>query len=151
MRFQQTKEIIEHTKAFHHQLQVFCQQVSAETEQERVKMLCDYIARHERNLERALDKYESDASDQILEAWFDAVPDLVTPSSLNKIDNLSELSTAEVLQIAIDFDDHLIVHYEHLAKNAMNKQLKIIFKNLLSMEEHEKRRMIRDALRLEDN
>ena len=151
MRFQQTREILEHTKAFHHQLQVFCQQVSAETEQERVKMLCDYIARHERNLERALDKYESDASNKILETWFDAVPDLVTPGSLANIKNLAKLSTAEVLQIAIDFDDHLIVHYEHLAKNAMNKQLKIIFKNLLSMEEHEKRRMIRDALRLEDN
>lgn len=151
MRFQQTKEILEQTKAFHHQLQVFCQQVSAETDQERVKMLCDYIARHERNLERALEKYESDASTKILEAWFDAAPELVTPASLVNLKSLSELNTAQVLQIAIDFDDHLIAHYEHLAKNAMNKQLKIIFKNLLSMEEHEKKRMVRDALRLEDN
>ncbi len=74
MRFEQTKDILEHTQQFYKLIADYYHLMSDQTHKPRIKMLLDYLSRHEKHLEKTLSEYEDSASEQVLNTWFQFSP-----------------------------------------------------------------------------
>ena len=50
MRFEQTKDVLEHARSFHQRISDFYHDLSDQTGQQRLKLLLDYMAQREQEL-----------------------------------------------------------------------------------------------------
>ena len=150
MRFQQTKDILDYARHFHKLIRQFYQRTSEAVDKNRLKLLLNYLAEHERYLEKSIAEYESTMPEKALKTWFP-----LSPCS-EKIDNLSSLldaqepSVDEIVALAIYLDDCLIETYRQLAESAETNTVKDVFRNLLELEKREKYKMVRDTERMKD-
>jgi rubrerythrin len=151
MSNEQTRDILEHAQQFHRQVSEFYDQLSCQSEKERIKMLLDYMSRHEQNMAQTLAAFEHSAPRHLLNACFkvglkfrpccDVVKDL---------DISSDMSVDEVIQMGLEFDDCLIAVYRDRAENAPDEQVRGVFQNLVELAQKEKRQLARNAVRVLD-
>jgi rubrerythrin len=150
MRFEQVRDVLEYARTVHRQLSEFYKNLGEQAEKERVKMLCDYMSRHEKHLEESLADYEDGAAENVLNTWFQFAPSEEMFATLRDFKVTPALSVDQVVRLAMEVDDCLINYYRTMAESADTEEVREIFNNLVSMEEHEKVRFARNALRLED-
>jgi hypothetical protein len=151
MRFRQIRDVLDWTRTFHDTLANDYDGLAKGHEKERVGMLLQYLAEHERALSGALQHYEEDAAKAVLATWYDQAPEVKLPPDLNSLcDTLEKVDTDTVLTLALVFHDLLIDMYTTLAAKAPTPAAKTLFDSLVSQETREKMRTVRDALRLED-
>lgn len=151
MRFHQIRDVLDWTRTFHDTLANDYDGLAKGHEKERVGMLLQYLAEHERALSGALQHYEEDAARALLATWYDQAPEVKLPPDLNSLcDTLEKVDTDTVLALALLFHDLLIDMYKALAAKAPTPAAKTLFDSLVSQETREKMRTVRDALRLED-
>ena len=67
MPYKKTRDILDRARTFHNNISERYRTLSVAAEKEKVKMLLDYLSRHEKNLAKSLEEYEEDASREILE------------------------------------------------------------------------------------
>ena len=151
MRFCQVKELLDWIRAFHEELANQYDGLTDQSIKSRVGLLLTYLADHQRVLADSIEKFETDSANSLLTTWSDQCPDLELPDSLGELKNtLSGKETADVVQQAIGFHDLLIRIYTDLQEAAETDSIRELFQNLAELEKHEKLRMVRDALYLED-
>jgi rubrerythrin len=151
MRFRQISEVLDWTRAFHDTLANDYDGLAKGHEKERVGMLLQYLAEHERALSAAIEHYQEDAVSAVLDTWYDQAPEVKLPPDLNSLCNtLEKVDTETVLSLALMFHDVLIDMYSVLASKAPSQGAKALFDSLISQETREKMRTVRDAMRLED-
>lgn len=151
MRFRTVQDILDWTRTYHHHLAEGYRQLSGSSSRERARMLLDYLADHQEKLERGIREYETDAADKLLRTWFQDVRETPLPESLDKADQtLRDADTPQIMYMAMEFHDVLIRLYTDLARQAPTGDLRQLFTGLADMENHEKMRMVRDAMRFED-
>ena len=113
-------------------------------------MLCEYMSRHEKHLEQALADYEEEASDSVRKTWFQFAPSEEMIETFRRFQASPDLSVDQVVRFAMEIDDCVINYYKAMAEGADTDEVKEVFNNLVSLEEHHKVRVARNALRLED-
>lgn len=150
MRFKTVKDVVEHARQLHKQIAGFYKQLSNRQHQERIKMLLDYLARHETNLEKMLASFEKDRSQQIWDEWFQFATDDTLPQTLKGAAVHANMDVDEIISLALQLDDYFINLYRDMAQNASSAAVKEIFENLLAFEQQEKNRTVRAALSLKD-
>ena len=152
MSFETTKDVLDHVREFHHRLSEFYGGLSGNTGKERVKMLLDYLNRHEKHLEESLARYEEEVSEKILNARFQYPPprELLNICKGAVISGKEDLSLDGVIGIALNLDDCLIDLYKEMIKSSDLEEVKEVFNNLLEMEKREKLDLVRNALELKD-
>ena len=150
MRFEQTRDILDHARAFHSHISQLYLRLAGEAEKGAVKMLLDYMGRHERNLEEALIRYEQQASEQILDTWFQYTHDEETLHICEASEFRPDMTVKEVVAAGLKLDDCLIRLYREMAEYANSEQVRDVFRNLLEMEEREKHKLSRNALQTLD-
>lgn len=150
IRFKQTKDVLDYVRTFHSQLSKYYESLSQIAEKERVKMLLDYLSRHEKHLAENLAEYENDAAKKILNTWFRFIPKNIPPDCFENNKLKPNISVDDVISIALHFDDCLIELYKVMAEEAEIEELKDLFNNLLEMEKQEEKILARDALWLKD-
>ena len=70
MPYGQAKEILEYAREFHNKVSEFYQQLADKAQSARIKLLLDYLVRHEKHLERSLKDFEDAVSSKALDTWF---------------------------------------------------------------------------------
>lgn len=150
MRFKTVKDVVEHARQLHKQIAGFYKQLSHRQHQERIKMLLDYLARHETSLEKMLANFEKDRSQQIWDEWFQFATDDTLPQTLKGAAVHANMDMDEIISLALQLDDYFINLYRDMAQNASSVAVKEIFENLLAAEQQEKNRTVRAALELKD-
>ena len=148
--FERTQDVLDHARAFHKELQRLYQQLSTETEKERVKMLLEYLSRHEEHLEQSLSAYEAGASKRVLDTWFKYVPQEDKLQKFRDVKLEPEMSVDDVIEVALQMDNCLVDFYKDMAEVAVSQEVKEVFTNLLEMEEQEKHKLVRNALQLKE-
>jgi rubrerythrin len=131
---------------YHGQLANYYSQLSDDAAQQRVKMLLDYMASHEINLQGSLAAYEEDASRQILNTYVDCkqCDDVLVTCQQMPIE--PEMSVDGVIKAAMDVDRCLLRFYREVAENAEPESVRDVFRNLVEMEEAELRKLALNAL-----
>ncbi len=151
MRFRQVREILEWNQTIHEQLAQRYAELAQQSSDERVTLMLRYLADHETALQNAVQAYETDAADALLETWFDQAPALELPASLAELKiNLQQASVMDIVKIAINTHEFLMAIYRELHDLSDVATAREVFANLLELEQHEAMRTVRDAQRLED-
>jgi 4-hydroxy-3-methylbut-2-en-1-yl diphosphate synthase IspG/GcpE len=150
MRYEQTKDVLDHVVKFHRQAGEVFQTLMEHTSNQRVRMLLDYMVRHEKNLERRIAEFRGNASERVLFGWFKYTHDEDIFSALRQVDTDSDMEFDDVLDLAVELDAKLIELYEEMADRSPSEEVKEIFNCLLSQERREKNVLVRSALGLKD-
>jgi rubrerythrin len=150
MHYKTVKDVVDYSRKLHQQISKLYQEISQDQTQERVKMLLDYLQRHESHLEKSLCQFEQDKSQKVLDSWFQYAPDQSITEVLEGIEISNNMSIDEVIVMALKLDDYFIELYEGMVENASSSAVKSVFQNLLDMEQQEKIRTSRAALTMHD-
>lgn len=151
IRYRTVQDILVWTQTFHRALAREFERLSKGPVQERVALLLQYLADHERALAAAVHHFEADAQKELLNTWHDHFPELDMPEDLEQLEaHLESADTTEVLNAALRFHDVLIRLYEEIRNTAPTDEVRDVFDNLLTRECREKERLARDANLLED-
>lgn len=149
--FEQVKDILDYSVEFHRELRALYDKLSAESDQTRVKMLLDYLARHERDRADAVARFEKEHQGEAsLQSWLQYAPSKDIEALLKDCVVRPDMSVEDVITTALAFDDALIAVYKQTASEADDPKVKALFESLADMEEKEKERFVRDAGWLED-
>lgn len=141
MPAESVKQVLDDVKLFYQRLGEFCQQQAGEVEDERVKMLLEYLSEQETLLETGLASYESLADSSVLNFWFQYGG---SEALLKKLDTLtldSKRSIDDVIALAMDLSRGVTGFCRFLAENAESPQVADLFNNLVSLEEHKQRKL----------
>ncbi|MCD6527167.1 MAG: hypothetical protein J7K75_09280 [Desulfuromonas sp.] len=150
MPYGQAKEILDYARNFHRQAGEFYQQLADKAQGARVKLLLDYIIRHEKHLEKALAEFEEGASSKALSTWYQYSKEQRTFAPLDAILISPAMTTEDIMKIGTTIDNCLIASYKGVADTATTPEVREIFENLLQMEEQEKHVKARIALGIND-
>jgi rubrerythrin len=148
--FERTRDVLEHARVFHKQLSELYHQLEGKAERERVRMLLDYLSRHEKHLDESLASYEEEASRMVLDTWFQYTPEADTSQLLAQIKLQPGMSVSDVVRVALRLDDYLVDLYRSMAEHSDIPEVREVFTNLLDMERQEKHQAARNALRLDE-
>lgn len=146
----QVREFVDFGKHLHGRIKELFDDLNEHAELERVKMLLEFLSRHEEHMEESLARFEKDARHGILEAWLEYSPSLDVEAVMEKFKVKDKPSSDEIFQIAMDFDDTLVKLYREVAEKVNDSRTKQVFKNLLQLEEKEKIQVVRAAMALDD-
>lgn len=151
MSNEQTRDILEHARQFHRQVSEFYDQLSSQAEKERIKMLLEYMSRHEKNMAKTLEKFERSAPKRLMGACYKVGLQFRPCSEVVRDLNVSsDMSVDDVLQMGLEFDDCLIAVYKDRAESAPDEKVRGVFQNLVELAQKEKRLLSRDAQRVLD-
>ena len=150
MAYEQTRDVLADAEAFHRQIGEYYHQVSGQSAKQRIKMLLDYLSRHEEQLADSLADYEQDASQAVMDTWFQSKHKMDICALLKDVRISPEMSVDDVVDVGLKVDECLIAVFRDLAENAPCEDVRNLFRNLLELEEEEKRRLVKNALRATD-
>lgn len=148
--YKQVKEIIEYVRLFHEQMREFYERLHEKDEKHRVKILLDYLCRHEKLREETLAQYEEEALSNIMDAYFKYVPESITPICFKSKVIKSHMTVDDVVSIALELNNCLIEMYNKLIEQTNVKEVEEVFKSLLHRIEKEEKNLVRDASQLKD-
>lgn len=150
MRFQTARDLLDQAAGLHEGLARYYQRLSGEAQKERVKLLLDYLARHEQNMSEVLARYSRETADKVRNAWFSQELDGEFVKCIPPARPVAELDNDGIIDLAIQLDDCIIDLYQLIAMSSELPEAREAFANLVSLERQEKLRMVRQAMRLDD-
>lgn len=151
--FKRVSEIIEIIEQYHLGLSAYFLSLRSSTEDERVRMMLDFLGKSEAFLAEYLEKYRKDTRHRILNSWVKYVPWLPTDIYCECRKNVHlqpPLEVHNVLDAALHFDDCLINFYTTLVQEIQNEQVAEIFANLLRVTKKHEMNLARDISWLQD-
>lgn len=148
--YKQTSDIIQSVRSFHDQMRIYYDRLHKNDEKQKVKMLLDYLSRHEKHRDETLAKYEEEASKKVMEIWFKYIPNNISPDCFDNIDIKSNMSVDDVIGIAMHLNNCLLELYTRLVENTPGNEVRDVFNCLLERMKKEKMNLARDALWLND-
>ena len=143
------RNLLEAVSHFHKQLGLYCEKNARTHKDERVRMLLDYVGRHEYHMAEVLKNYEEQAKTKVLNTWFNNLPAKLLEAPGNG-DLTVDSSVDDVIAWAVRMDDSVIDLYRTMAAEAATAEVKKLVNALLEMEEREKLNTVRSALRIND-
>jgi hypothetical protein len=148
--FEQVKDILDYGIEIHSQLRGLYARLSAESEHTRVKMLLDYLSRHERIRSDVMQRYGAGPNGQSLNVWLQYAPGRDIEKMLRECVIRPDMGVDDVIQTALAFDSALIEIYQQVSMAAQDTHAKALLDDLVAMEEQERQRFVRDAEWLND-
>ncbi len=146
MAYKKTRDVLDKMRLFHKQLSEFYAQMSERANRQKVKLLLDYMSRHETRLEGCLARYEDSAAKRVLDTWFQFVPPIAKREFFQDMELAPDMSVEDVIRTTIQFDNCLAEFCMQMSETAMSEEVRELFSCLLSMEKREERQAVRDAL-----
>lgn len=150
MRFEQTRDVIDHVGDFHLQASRLYAELQQHASNQRVRMLLDYLARHQQSLAHKILEFKQETSKVVLNSWFKYTHDEDILKPLQTVDRHSDLDFDAALDLAVRLDAQLLELYQEMAERARSSEVKEIFNNLLLREMEEKQKLMHAALGLMD-
>ncbi len=148
MPFDQTKDVLNQARKFHHKLSEFYEELKDSTEKERTRALLDYLSRHEQYLEDCLKEFAREVDKNVLDSYFQYGSDASKLSGISDFEIKEDMQVEDVVAAAMHFDACLIKFYREIAEKAHTSKVREVFENLLVMEEHEQIELSKTTLEL---
>jgi rubrerythrin len=147
MSFNQTRDILDHARAFHRRLIHFYEELLDRSPTEETCELIEDLVEHERVLESRLKEYEEGVSDNMLDTFFKYMVD-GTEKHFAEYHVPAAVDSAYVIGAARHFDACLSRFYKEMARKALSEQVREILVNLQEMEQREQLALSKMALDL---
>jgi len=148
--YKQTCDIIECVRSFHNQMSIFYERLHENDEKQKVKMLLDYLSRHEKHREETLTKYEKEASKKVMDTWFKYIPDNIPDNFIDNIIIKSPMSVDDIMHIALQLNNCLIELYKGLFRETEVNDVREVFTCLLERIKNDEKNLAKNVLWLND-
>ncbi|MCX4025675.1 hypothetical protein H0A36_20000 [Endozoicomonas sp. SM1973] len=148
MQFPKLHDVLDYVVKTHWQMSQLYQKLSHKAEQEKVKLLLDYLVEHEKAISDYLIKIEEHTPSQVINLWYQELTNDPLFRQYHAKDFDKDISLNDVMQIALELDDRLIDLYQLLASHAKSHQAKETLNNLLYLEKQRKKQFLLNALQL---
>jgi rubrerythrin len=146
----QVRDVLNTAVRFHRRLEEFYGQLAKQEDRERVRMLLDYMSRHEQGFERMLADYGKGKARSLLDTWMQFEPDdralkVPEPRTLRP-----DMSVDEVMEVALGLDDELVRFYSQAIDLTQDSEIRDLFEGLAQQAEDEKSRIKLNATMIKD-
>jgi rubrerythrin len=145
MRFEQTKDVLEHARNFHNKIGEFYKKHRDHTEQQRIKLLLDYMSHREQELAGALEQFAEGSSREVLDTWFQFTVDDETLKLCPDALLHDEMTVDDVIRAGVAMSQCFINLFREIATTADSDQVRAVFQNLLESEQREQKKLVRNA------
>jgi hypothetical protein len=142
-------ELIDWTRKLHEHLARCLAQGASQHKEERARMLLEYLAAHEAEMERVVGEFEHTASSKALKTY---VPYLYAeleqrPIRTHRIGDVpyGSLSIDDIFREVFDFHDQVIDFYRQLSNEAQIPEAEELLGALLAFERHDAMRLARQT------
>lgn len=144
------RQLLEQARAFHKDLGVFYDRLGQTADKSRVKLLLEYMSRHEEYLEQCLVEYGKGANTQVLDTWMKFTPEMASPACLADSTGSPPMTIADVVALALKMDECLVRFYQQVGENAHSEGVRELFTQLMRLEKSEELLTVRNALEMEE-
>lgn len=138
-----TIDFLHWARDYHRKLRDFYADREHEATRPEVRTLLEYMAQHQDALAKVIEAYEDGAPKELLDAWFKVSPDPKAFRDPETAGFRADMTTAEVISLALDLDTSLRDMYRVLVRDAESNELKELLEALLADEEREEVRLLR--------
>jgi len=122
---------------FEQQLMNYYLELAEHTEREGVRLLTEYMARHRTRLSEAIERLPSDDYHKISEIPLRYEPVSAACDHFDVPELSPDATAAEVLDLAIEFDECLISLYRQVTQQDVEPEVKELFEGLVRREERD--------------
>lgn len=150
MAYETVRDVFDRIRHFHNQVSEYYHQLHEIADKERVRILLDYMDRHEKKLEECMTEYEDEAPKEVLNAWFKYTPVSTYQECFKDSALKHDMSIDDVITVAIRLDDCLINVFKRIVDSSESSKIKEIFNCLLKSAEKEKKKFVNEALELRE-
>lgn len=150
MRFRTVRDLLEQAASLHDGLSRYYQRLAGNAGQEKVKLLLDYLARHEASLSAELARYGAETATAVRNTWLDFELDAEFVKCIPPARPAESMDVGELVNLAIQLDDCIIDLYQLVAMECKLPEAREAFLNLVAQERQQKMLMVRQAMRLDE-
>ncbi|MBM4156182.1 MAG: hypothetical protein FJ221_14325 [Lentisphaerae bacterium] len=144
MPFEQTRDVIDKARAFHHDMASFYHRVEHVVEKERVRMVLDWLASHEERMEGKLAEVEASTAKRVLDSWYQYPPDATVQDAVARIEIRPDMRAQDVICMALHLDENLLRLYKRAAEAAPMGEVREVFESLLEEGKREREKLVLD-------
>jgi rubrerythrin len=149
-QFEQVKDVLEYGKLLHQEIKTLAERMEDVEQSARLKLLLEYLKRHEDELSRALARFSEQTKQRILDIWLPYPPDPKILEKLRVITIHPNMSVEEVAKIVLTFEDALIELYRESLNEIDDPEVQEMLANLVQLEDAEKRRFAMNLARFQE-
>lgn len=151
MKVQKISDLIDWTRAMHHQLAERLADGSVEHDQDMAKALLTYLADHEAALEKIIDGFEHRADAKALNTWvYDYLDHGQIDLGRGDDTSFAEMNVNEICLAVFNVHNQAIDLYRDLLRRADIPEARELLQQLLDIEEHETMRLAQQTIRIQD-
>lgn len=151
MQIETLSDIIDWSRQVHQHLAEHVAKDADRQQNERAKMLMNYLADHESTLSQLLKRFEDTADAKALNTWcYEFISNHPLKIEAEHRRSYAEMGTQEIINSVMAKHKQVLELYRHLEEQADTNSVKELLAQLISLEEHESMRMVQSANRLED-
>lgn len=152
MAFDTVGDIFLFLKAFHRDLASVLEQAERNITDERKRVLLNFVARHEKNMEECIADCHAEMGDALLRAWIKNVSEVPKCRCFEQVKWDSSMTIHDLVARIKQVDECLLKLYQRLAEKAPTAEVRELFEELLAREKSESGRTLAEALNfLEQN
>jgi len=130
-------DVIEHAERFENLLEEYYRKLAVEATRDGVRMLADYMARHRQRIAEALGKVPPEAYRRICAIPLRYEPQAADCRCFEGVDLPPDASAADVLDVAVKFDECLINLYRQVLRQEVDEHVAELFQDLISCEQRD--------------
>ena len=142
MSFEQTRDILEKARLFHHELRAFYSRMEETAQRDRIRMLLEYLGRREAHLEERLAEYERNASRDMLDQWFRFAPAQHIGEEISRVRLRPDPTPEELIAVALKLDEELLRIYRQAAELAPDDAVRELFTRLFEEGKQERSNLV---------
>ena len=143
MSYSRVTDILNRAVEFHQMLIDFYSEIEKTSEKESVKLLVEYMARHEKVLKEQLSKLTEEQIKQISEEGVKYESEFATWRCFENLKIDKDSTVDDVIEAGLTLNQCLINLYHHMVVIAPTEGVKTLFSNLETMEIAEKKKLAR--------
>lgn len=151
MEIRHFSDLIEWTRKLHANLAECLAHCASQHEDERARLLLDYLASHEAEMEKMVAAYERQADPKAAGTYvYDYIPHDPITTHLVCDDHYARLDAEAISAEVFDFHEQIISLYRTLVGKAEIREVADLMHSLLDMEENETKRLVGQTERMDD-
>jgi rubrerythrin len=146
MAYETIRHLLDDARKFHQELEALYEQESDQADKDKLRMILDFMGRHEKALEQWIAETEAGVAPRILDMRLHFMPDIAECEDFAPVTFPKDVSIQEAIRTALHFDDCLVAYYRQMAEGPVPPEVKELFRVLMRAEKSEEREVIESAL-----
>ncbi len=134
-------DVLKHAEAFEQMLAEYYSDLSEHAVREGVRLLTDYMSRHQARIAAALDKLSPQQILRIGNTPLRYEPQAADCRCFEGVELAADATAAQVLDVAVRFDECFVNLYRQVVQQPVDEEIKEIFESLIRAEQNDEIRL----------